>query len=82
MRLDAGERRAACFRMIREAEAGDAHRRETGRAHPQWGSGSLMEVARQRAQAAEPGFDDPAYCDALRVVLACLRQTGLSQRRS
>lgn len=76
------DRSAACLRMIRQAQSADAHRLETGRPHPVWGSGALMEVARCHRMAAEPGFDDPDYVAALRVVLACLQQGAVSRTRT
>ncbi len=71
-----------CLRLIREAQCAEAFRRETGRAHPIWGSGSLIEVARRRNMADERGFDDFVYCRAFRLVLNGLLAAGVSQKRS
>lgn len=81
MCLQPEARAAQCLRMIREAQCAEAHRRETGQAHPLWGSGSLMEVARRRVMAGEPGFEDAQYCAALRLVLDCLQETAIRQRQ-
>ena len=79
MPLAVAERVQACVRMIHQAEEADAHRLTTGDAHPKWGTGSLMEVARLNPMAAEPGFENPEYVAALRVVLACLHQRAVNR---
>ena len=71
-----------CLRLIREAQTADAFMQETGRAHPVWGTGSLMDVARRRELAAERGFDDAAYCQAVRLVLTSLLRSGISRTHS
>ncbi len=73
------DRVRVCLRMIRQAEVADAHRLATGKAHPKWGTGSLMEVARLHPMAAEPGFENPSYVAALRVVLTCLHQNAFNR---
>lgn len=75
-------RRGLCARMMREAEAAEAHMRRTGRAHPLWGNGSLMSAARKRVLADEPGFDDPDYCRCFEMVLRGLVARRISRRRS
>lgn len=82
MQVAASERWSFCAMLIRQAQAAEEHRLATGRSHPSWGSGSLMEVARDHPLAPEPGFDDDAFRAALRIVLACLRKHALSQMRS
>jgi hypothetical protein len=64
-------------RMLGEAEAADRHRRATGRAHPVWGTGSLMSAAMGRARRAEPFLDDRDYAACLALVFEVLarRQT-------
>jgi len=59
-------------RMLKEAEAADAHRRRTGRAHPLWGTGSLMSAASPRRRAREPYLDDPDYAACLAMVFDAL----------
>lgn len=65
--LPAPQRRGAILRMLAQARAADAYRKRFGRAHPLWGNGSLMAVARGHRVGPEPGLGDPAYC-------ACLAQ--------
>ncbi|TYB82874.1 hypothetical protein [Maritimibacter fusiformis] len=59
-------------RMLAEAEAADRHRRATGRAHPVWGTGSLMSAALARDRVAEPFLDDRAYAECLALVFEVL----------
>ena len=75
------DRMRMCRRWIHHAQVADAYRLKTGLAHPNWGTGSLMEVARQHPMAAEPGFDHPEYLAALRVVLACLQRSAITCAR-
>ena len=72
MCVDAEERVELCHRMIREAQCAEAFRRETGQAHPVWGSGSLEEVARLRPLAPISEFGDAHHLQAWCVVLDCL----------
>lgn len=60
--VPAAERGARLAALFSRAEAADRHRAATGRAHPLWGGGSLMAVARAEARGTEPDFDDDAYC--------------------
>ena len=76
------ERPGLCMRLIRQAQCADAHRRETGKAHPLWGSGALMEVARCHKLPPEPGFEDKDYLDAFRLVLECVRKAEIIQRHN
>lgn len=48
-------------RLFAEAEAADAYRLETGRAHPSFGTGSLMSAALAHDVAREPYLEDPTY---------------------
>ena len=82
LKVPEGQRRDLCARLIREAEAADAHVRRHGRLHPLWGNGSLMSAARKRVLADEPGFDDIAYCRCFEMVLRALMEQKISQRRS
>ena len=59
-------------RLLAEAEAADAYRLATGRAHPRWGTGSLMSAALARPVAREPFLDDPDYAACLIQVFAAL----------
>lgn len=80
--VPAASRPGLCTRLIREAEMADAHVRRTGRLHPLWGNGSLMSAARKRVLAAEPGFDDNAYCACFGQVLEAVIAFRVSRRRS
>ena len=59
-------------RLFAEAEAADAHRRATGRAHPLYGTGSLMSAALAHTVAREPCLDDPAYAACMADVFEAL----------
>lgn len=63
-------------RLIAEADAAEAHRRATGRAHPRFGTGSLMAAAMSRPLAPEPFLDDPDYAACLALVLSALAARG------
>lgn len=58
--------------IVRAARIAARHRAATGQAHPRFGAGSLMEVARKRPLPPEPGFDDPDYRAAFALVLSLL----------
>jgi hypothetical protein len=80
--LPPSARQGRLARLIAAAEAADAHRKETGRAHPHWGTGSLMAAASGMPRAADPGFGDDAYCRCWVLALEALirhrsRQAGL-----
>lgn len=59
-------------RLFAEAEAADAHRLETGRAHPHYGTGSLMSAALSHRVAREPYLDDPTYAACMAEVFEAL----------
>lgn len=59
-------------RLFDEAETADAHRLETGRAHPRFGTGSLMAAALAHPVAPEPYLDDPAYAACMALVFEAL----------
>lgn len=65
-------REAVCQRLIRNADWADRYTRRLGRAHPLWGNGTLLAAARAHAVAAEPTFDDVAYCSCFEIVLKLL----------
>jgi len=67
------EARAALLtRLFAEAEAADAHRLATGRAHPRYGTGSLMSAALAHDVAREPYLDDATYAACLAEVFEAL----------
>lgn len=76
------DRGALCVRMIHEAELADRHLERTGKLHPVYGNGSLMAVARNRALADEPGFDDLQYCQCFEMVLHQLARFQAGRTRS
>ncbi len=59
--------------MITQAHLADCARKRLGRAHPQFGTGSLMSAASKRARSRRRNRCDATYCAALAVVLAALR---------
>ena len=59
-------------RMLTEAALADAWRRQTGRAHPRWGDGSLMATALRRPTAIEPPLSDPVWCRLVAYVYLAL----------
>lgn len=70
--LPEGERARAMRVMLARAEAADAFRKRFGRAHPRWGSGSLMSVAQRGDLPAEPALDDCDYARCLACVFTAL----------
>lgn len=59
-------------RLFDEAEIADAHRLTTGRAHPDYGTGSLMAAALAHPVAPEPYLDEPAYAACMALVFEAL----------
>lgn len=59
-------------RLLAEADTADAHRLATGRAHPLFGTGSLMSAALAHEVAREPYLDDPAYAACMAEVFEAL----------
>ena len=64
-RLNPQDRPAQAASILAETDKADAHRRETGHAHPAFGDGSLMARCSLLLPPAEPLADDPDF-------LACL----------
>lgn len=75
-----GVRADLCVRMIKEAEAADAHFQTSGRAHSVWGNGSLMGAARKRVLADEPSFSCTEYCACFELVLRALIAHQVTKR--
>ncbi len=67
-------RRAALSRWLAEARAAHCHVLRFGRAHPQWGTGSLMSRAGRQQPVPEPALSDPHYLECLGLVLQGLRE--------
>ncbi len=83
----AAARTGLMMRLLDRARWADAFRRSTGRAHPDWGDGSLMTAALALAPQPEPRLDDPEYCGCLALVfdalVACLGSgRGVSRVRN
>ncbi|MFA5537668.1 MAG: hypothetical protein WCZ72_01200 [Gemmobacter sp.] len=66
------ERPALMRRMLAQAGWADAYRRALGRAHPEWGDGSLMAAAGRFPQAREPFLSDADWLDCLWVSVSVL----------
>ncbi len=58
--------------MITQAHTADCTRKKTGRAHPQFGTGSLMSAAAKRDRARRADRCDSPYCEALACLLRAL----------
>ncbi|WP_275393553.1 hypothetical protein [Aliiroseovarius sp. Z3] len=71
--LPAHKRPGAMLEMLHRAEAADRYRLALGRAHPDWGNGSLASVAMSLPRAAEPFLNDPDYVDCMLTVFAALK---------
>ena len=65
-------RRDLLIRLFAAADAADAHRLSTGRAHPHYGTGSLMSAALAHPVAREPFLDDPDYAACMIEVFEAL----------
>ncbi|MCR8546575.1 hypothetical protein M4578_01945 [Salipiger sp. P9] len=59
--------------LVARADAADRYRRHLGRAHPDWGNGTLMAAALAHVLAPERRLDDPDYAECLILVLEALR---------
>lgn len=68
----AGLRERTCARLLQEADWADRFTRRLGKPHPFWGNGTLRAAAQGHTCAAEPTFDDLAYCSAFEMVLSQL----------
>ena len=66
------DRAALMRRMLAQAGWADAYRRALGRAHPEWGDGSLMAAAARFPQAREPFLSDAEWLDCLWVAVSAL----------
>jgi hypothetical protein len=87
LRLPEAERAGALRCMMSRAAAADAYRKRLGRAHPLWGNGSLMAVARRGALPPAPALSDREFCRCLALVYETLiawraERAGLSPRRN
>lgn len=69
-----GQRWRAARDLVAQADAADRYRRHFGRAHPDWGNGTLMAAALARTTAPERRLDDPEYGECLILALEAARQ--------
>lgn len=67
-------RESTCAKLLQQAEWADRFTRRLGKPHPFWGNGTLLGAAQGHPKAAEPTFDNPAYCSAFEMVLAQLAE--------
>lgn len=74
--LPEARRAAGAVALLARAETADRHRRETGRAHPLYGNGTLLAaaLAHPSRDPDEPGARDYLACLAL-VLETLLRQS-------
>ena len=55
--------------LLRDTDFGDRYTRRFGRAHADFGDGTLSAAARKWPLAKEPTLDDFTYCECLSVVV-------------
>lgn len=79
MEVRKGRRRWVLERMLTECVFGALYRARLGRAHPRWGTGSLMAVALRRTPPAEPPLSD---ADFRRCLVLVLERLGRPEPRS
>lgn len=72
----AGARSERLRQVLAAADLADRYRKRLGRAHPRFGTGSLMAAAGAWPRACEPFLADPDYLDCLIAVLVALRARG------
>lgn len=74
LRLPAAERLNCVRELMRQADGADRYVRRKKKLHPEWGNGTLRDVAMRNAPAAEPSFDDTDYCACFAMVLSQLQR--------
>ena len=72
--VPAERREVAMASLLTASDIADRYRKTMGRAHPQYGTGSLMAAASGCRQPSEPALDDPDYLACLICVLSVLRR--------
>lgn len=60
--------------LIAQADAAHRYAKRLGRAHPQWGNGSLMSRAMLMPRLAPTDLQSPAYLAALALIAALMAQ--------
>lgn len=73
------DRAKAIGLLFARAHAADCYVRRFGKAHPDWGDGTLRSASFRGALPPEPPLRDPEYLDALITVLNALRDYPLAQ---
>lgn len=73
MRQSPEDRADVAERLLFEADVADRYRKRLGRAHPVYGSGSLMSAALGWPCGAGGRVYDASYCAALIVVLTAVQ---------
>ena len=71
--LPAGVRWDRARDWVGQAGAARAYLEAQGRAHPEWGSGSLMARARKERLLPEPTMDDPDYAACMILMLLAVQ---------
>ena len=73
MRQPPEARAGVAARLLEEADVADRYRKRLGRAHPAYGSGSLMSAALGWPDGPRGRVYDASYCAALIVVLTAVQ---------
>ena len=73
MRQPPVERKAVAARLLFEADVADRYRKRLGRAHPVYGSGSVLSAALRWPDGPRGRVYDASYCAALIVVLTAVQ---------
>jgi hypothetical protein len=66
--VEADERKWLCARVFEQAHAADKYRKKLGKAHVQWGTGSLASACAGLDRMAEPFLSDPDYASCIRII--------------
>jgi len=72
LRLPEGQRRVVSRRIVMAADVADRFRKRTGRAHPDFGTGTLQSAAQKYLQAEEPPSCNAPFRSCLALVLEAL----------
>ena len=70
--LPEGQRRVVSRRIVMAADVADRFRKKTGRAHPDFGTGTLQSAARGYRQAVEQASFNAPFRACLSLVLDAL----------
>lgn len=67
-------RAGVAARLLAQADLADRYRKRLGRAHPVYGTGSLMSAALGWSFPSNGRLYDSSYCSALIVVLSAVQE--------